>query len=276
MKKIIFLSITAAIAVGLAACGDNKTKKKLIGTQVITSSSSGAGNLSTKDGLSSAVLRGANVSSMATGSIGAGGLAPLYNGAISRVPSGEGLSGPDGEGYYSISGYSFSNTTVKIRFQDAAGNALTLGPGMASLAKLHVKITTAYAFGTFNGDFLILNAGLTATSETMESGTITTSDPVGGTFTATITNMVVERTTINGIPFGLPVSGSMDISGSAGGFSYSGSNTYSKSGSSYKCEGPINVSGAKVADVYLTFNTTAGNYTGYWVDAATGEQHTIQ
>lgn len=273
MKKLIYLSLSAAVAASLlSACGDNKTKKKLIGSQMITSSS-GSGTLSTTDGLSKAVSLSANTGAQACGK--SKYVAAQARAASARGASGADLGSQDSEGFYTISNYGFTNTSVKIRFQDAAGNALAVGPALASYVRLRVKVTTVYAFGTFAGDFLIKPDTSTDT-ETMESGTITTADPVGGTFTATISNMVVERTSVNGTYIGLPVSGSMAISGTAGGFAYTGTNTYSKSGSTYKCEGPINVSGAKVADVYLTFSTTFGNYTGYWVNPADGSQHTIQ
>ena len=281
MKNIYYLLITGVIALGLSGCGDNKTKQKLYGTQMATATSAGSGaaagsgNLSTPSGVSKAVSLGANVGAMACGSVSSGGMA--LSKAGSQVYKVSGLTGPDADGYFSVPGYSFSNTTVKIRFQKADGSAILnyQSADMQYLAKLHIKVTTVYTFGQFNGDFLVTWSNLTTTSETMESGTITTADPVGGTFTATITNMVVERTTINGVPFGIPISGSMAISGTAGGSSYSGTNTYSKVSGVYKCEGPINVSGVKVADVFLTFNTTTGNYTGYWVDTD-GAQHTIE
>ena len=277
MKNIHYLLIAGVIILGLSGCGDNKTKQKLYGTQVITATSAGAGNgnLSTADGMSKAVSLSANVGAMACGSISSGGMAPSKAG--SRVPTVTGLTGPDADGYFSVPGYSFSNTTVKIRFQKADGSAILnyQSQDMQFLAKLHLKVTTAYSFGQFNGDFLITWSNLTTTNETMESGTITTADPVGGTFTAIITNMVVERTLVNAIPFGIPISGTMSISGTAGGHTYSGTNTYSKDGTTYKCEGPITVEGAKVADVFLTFYKTTGNYTGYWLDPQ-GAQHTIQ
>ncbi len=143
---------------------------------------------------------------------------------------------------------------------------------MAALAKINVVITSQYTYGIFQGNFTMLYS--TSSYETMESGTITTADPVGGTFTATITNMIVEKQTIRGAIVGVPLSGSMTISGSSG---YTGTNTYSTVGSVHKCEGPIYFQGTEVAHVYLTFNETFGNYTGYYTETSNpSTQITIQ
>jgi len=85
---------------------------------------------------------------------------------------------------------------------------------MLTLKYIQVVIASQYTFGTFNGDFTMLYS--TSSYETMESGIITASDPVGGTFTATITNMIVEKKTVQGAIVGIPLSGIMTISGSSG------------------------------------------------------------
>ncbi|MDD5687091.1 MAG: hypothetical protein PHE88_04580 [Elusimicrobia bacterium] len=267
MKKFNLFIIPALIgAMVLAGCGKNEKKTALLtGVATATSGQSGSGGQpATKSTTASIAANSASMAARAGASGSITGFAPHLAIANAEQRVATGLTGPDADGFFTYP--NFTGTTMKIKFLNTAGGWLHLNQEMIGLAKINVKITSTYAFGVFTGDFYILEtvATLTATTETMESGTITTADPVGGTFSAVISNMVMEKTTVAGIPMGIPISGTMAITGSSG---YTGTNTYSKDGSTYKCEGPIYYNGAKVADVYLTFSTTFGNYTGYYIDA---------
>lgn len=273
MKKFNLFLISILIgAVFFAGCGKNEKK-----TSLLTGTVNQEGEIAlptTQEGTAAtASAKSANLAAMSGGGVGAGGFLASHR-AISKTGLAD-LGVIDSEGFYTIPA-GFTATTMKISFLKSDGSYINFSTltGPPSITKIRVKVTTVYSFGTFNGNFLISNIG-TAT-ETMESGVITCADPLGGNFTATMSNMVMERVTINGANMGLPISGTMAISGSTG---YSGTNTYSKVGSTYKCEGPIYYPNAntKVADVYLTFNSTLGNYTGYYVNVGTDTaQHLIE
>ena len=255
MKKFNLFLISILIgAMFSAGCGKNEKK-----TSLLTGSSLIEGQPATQSTTASISANSASMAAKAGASGSMTGLSPHLAIAKTgqRVPE---LTGPDANGFFTYPG--FTGTTMKIRFLNTAGGWLNLNQEMLNLAKINVNITSTYEFGIFTGDFYILTtySTINAATKTMETGTITTADPVGGTFTATITNMVFEQTTVNGLPMGLPITGT---------------NTYSKDGSTYKCDGPIYLNGSKVADVYLTFSTTFGNYTGYYIDAS-GTRHTIE
>jgi hypothetical protein len=192
------------------------------------------------------------------------GLAPAaVLGRVARAPGAQGLTGPDGDGFYAYSG--FTGSTVKIKFLNASNNAVAPGP---TIVKLNVVVSSQYSYGTFTGNFVVR-----VSDDSLESGTITSADPVNGTFTATISGMTFEMTTINNQTIGIPITGTMTLTSTSG---YGGTNTFSKSGSDYKCEGPITVSGNEVARVYLTFNTSFGNYTGYYTTTGSDTHNAIQ
>ena len=134
--------------------------------------------------------------------------------------------------------------------------------------KVNTVVTSQYSYGTFTGNFTVRLA-----DNALESGTITSADPVNGSFTASISGMTFEMTTINGQIIGIPITGTMTLTSTSG---YAGTNTYSKSGSDYKCEGPITVQGTEVAHVYLTFNASFGNYTGYYTTTGSDAHNAIQ
>lgn len=260
MKRFNLFLITVLLgAMVFVGCGKNEKKTSLL-TGSTTVSSGQPATQSTTASIA------ANSASMAAKAGASGSMAsPSPHLTIAKAGQrASGLTGPDATGFFTYPG--FTGTTMKIRFLNAAGGWLNLNQEMMNLAKINVNIISAYSYGTFTGDFYILATSSTigSTTKTMETGTITSADPVGGTFTATITNMVFEQTTVNELPMGLPISGTMAITGSSG---YTGTNTYTKDDSTYKCEGPIYYQGQHVAHVYLTFNKTFGNYTGYYTDA---------
>ncbi|MFA5779768.1 MAG: hypothetical protein WC947_06495 [Elusimicrobiota bacterium] len=263
MKKFNLFLISILIgAIFFAGCGKNEKK-----TSLLTGTSGGQ-----PASQSTTASVAANCASMAAKAAGGGvSFAPHLSPSLHKVVTG--LGEPDAEGYYTFGGY--TGTTMKLQFLNSSRQPIMniQSQEMLTLKYIHVVLVSQYAYGTFNGDFTMLYS--TSSYETMESGTITTSDPVGGTFTATITNMIVEKKTVQGAIVGVPLSGSMTISGSSG---YTGTNTYSTVGSVHKCEGPIYYQGQQVAYVYLTFNETFGNYTGYYIDAsdASGTHHTIE
>ncbi|MBN1823611.1 MAG: hypothetical protein JW803_04765 [Endomicrobiales bacterium] len=284
MKKIIYFMMAVSVMGASAGCGDNKTKEKLLGTTVYNSSGSGGGTTVTSTPEESTADMSADSATMTT-LAGQGGasafLAPGVNGAFARayqaskVPTG--LTGPDADGYYTYSG--FSDSTMKIRFQKADGSAVNFNTNpadMANLARVRVRLTSNYSFGNFSGDFTMFVTTNT-TEMTIESGTITLSNDPGGLggFTATISNMVLEMVGSGASTYGLPKQGSMTITSTLG--TYTGTGTYSKSGTNYLYTGDISAFGSKVAEVHLTYSSTLGNYTGYWVNTVTndGIQHQI-
>lgn len=287
MNKYLSLLITVFFIAGFSGCGDNKTKGKLIGTSIVTSSSDGnTAQASTPQGSSAAMM--ANAASMAAmagmGGSAARSPAPALNAALTAAKTSAedlaGLTGPDANGFFTYPG--ITGSTMKIQFLKADGVTwinckLNYGADMQYLKYVHVVLSSAYDFGTFGGDFTMIFDYLNQDEETVQSGVITLSnDPAGlGGFTATISGMVLEMKELNGVKAGFPKQGSMTIASVNGG--YSGTNTYTKSGDTYKCDGSILASGVKVAEVHLTYDTAFANYTGYWLDTLTndGVQHAI-
>lgn len=268
MRTTGFLAMVCVAGVLCAGCGDNKTKEKIVNGGVITGTGSSAASATPASYSGNVAVNTAGmISRMGSGMGKSGMFAPSRAGYAVA-----GLTGPDAEGYYQ---YADLGSDFRIKFMNAAGD--TLNPddhtqtGMGSFTQLSVKIRSAYQYGTFVGAFVI-DAALNSSTETVKSGTITSSDPVGGTFTAVITpGMVMEKTTVGGTTIFVPKDGVMSISSTSG---YTGTNTFSKSGATYTCDGPINYAGQQVANVHLTWSESFGNYTGYYTDAA-GAQHDI-
>jgi len=289
MKKYLTICITLAAVAALCGCGDNKTTSKLVGTSVYSGSSFTGGTTGGTTGSLATTPKGSSASMVANSASmvtlaskgGAAFLAPHINSMIEQANNARkvttGLTGPDADGYFTNP--AITGSTFKIRFQDVNGNAITdiTGSAMAGLATVRVKLTSVYSFGTFNGDFTMIVTGLNATEETMQSGTISLSnDPAGlGGFTASIDNMIIEISGTGVAKTGTPKSGTMSIVSANG--AYSGTNTFTTSGGSHKCDGDIFQLGAKVAEVHLTYNSTLGNYDGYWLDSTAndGVQHQI-
>jgi len=278
--KIMFQKYRALIALlpllfAVVSCGDNKTKEKLVGTSVVSGSSAGAattsGDSSTAAAQSAAfVLQSANIAP-AAGAMGSGiGIpAPVLE-SISRVPAGGLPADTDGDGWREYTGVT---STIKIQLMDAAGSVLSdsqIFMGTA-IRRIRVRISTTYTYGGWSGEFDVVRDA--AGAETM-SGTITSADPVGGSFTETLAGITMDQTIIAGQQIGIPKSGTSSLVSTGGG--YSGTFTYTKDASGvYKHEGDILYQSQIVARVYLTFNASVGNYTGYYLDAA-GERHEIQ
>lgn len=270
IKNIGLISALIA-AVVLAGCGKNEKKQALILGMATSGGAGGAGQPASAATTAAIAKNSANMAARA-GAAGTMTGMPSPRRAVSSLEDLASLGTPDSEGFYTYPG--FTGTTMKVKFMDSSGTTLTIGPAMANLDKINALVTSTYEFGTFNGDFLMKFGGINATTETMEKGEIKASDPVGGSFTATMNNVVVKRfTTADGLKMGLPMSGSMSIVGSSG---YTGTNTYSTDGTIYKCEGPIYLNGTKVAEVYLSFDSSFGNYTGYYIDSSDNSKHTIE
>jgi hypothetical protein len=269
VKKCVVLVSAAALAACISGCGDNKTKEKIVNggsiSGVGTSAATAAATPASYSG-NVAVNSAGMISRMGSGMGKAGVFAPALSGA--RVA---GLVAV-GDGFYQ---YADLGSDFRVKFMNAAGD--TLDPSsaqMATVAKLEVKIRSLYEFGTFNGDFFI-DVALNSSMETVTAGTITSSDPVGGTLTAVITpGMLLEKTqTAAGTAIFVPHAGVMTISSTSG---YTGTNTFTKDGAAFVCTGPINYNGSKVADVSLTWDSAFGNYTGHYIDTSTGESHDIR
>lgn len=296
MKKTFVAFTALAIAMTLSSCGDNKTKEKVVNGGIINATSSvgtggtaatgggtgtttGSTATSALDKTAVSVVQGANMMTKQGAmleAMSANGLSPL-RAAISRA--GMPLGGPDTDGWYTYSGV--SGSTIKIRFHNAITTAISsatvisniMGPAAAGMKTIEVDITTQYAFGTWHGYFLVDH---TVSPEKM-SGNITSPDPVGGSFTETMSNITMESYVLSGQTIGIPVSGTSSLVSHDG--SYSGTFAYGKTGGVYTHTGtitaPVNGTPTTVATIYLTFNTTLGNYSGYFVDMD-GASHNIQ
>ena len=180
----------------------------------------------------------------------------------------------DGDGWRE---YTNVGSTILIQLCNSAGTALSDAQifAGATIAKIKVKISSTYTAGQWEGVFEVV---LNGSSEIM-SGTITASDPVGGSFTETLSNIEMETITISGQSIGVPVNGTSSLTGTFNtngvSGSYTGAFTYGKSGSTYTHNGTITYENTVVAQLFLTFSTSFGNYTGYFIDVD-GNQHTIQ
>jgi hypothetical protein len=84
-------------------------------------------------------------------------------------------------------------------------------------------------------------------------------------FTEEMTGVKMDTLTIGGNKVGVPKEGTSALTATDG--TYTGTFTFTKEGSDYKHTGTISYNGAVVANVYLTFNQTVGNYTGYYINA---------
>ena len=179
MKRYIFLFQIVALAVCVVGCGDNKAKEKVINGGLLNGDSYTTTAASTPASYSGnvAVNSAGMISRMGSGMGKAGMFAPSF--VAQRVA---GMNGPDSDGFYK---YNDLGSDFRIKFMNASG--ATLNPDsaqMAAFTQLEVKIKSLYQYGTFDGDFII-DASLNSNTETVKTGTITSSDPVGGTFTAT-------------------------------------------------------------------------------------------
>ena len=121
----------------------------------------------------------ANSASMAA-MAGSGGAiahpAPMINEAFAaaRLTSGlTGLTGPDGSGFFTYPG--LNGSTMKIQFLKSDGTTPITNiqsADMLNLKYVHTVITSAYAFGTFTGDFTMLYDATNTDEETMTNGSI--------------------------------------------------------------------------------------------------------
>jgi hypothetical protein len=188
--------------------------------------------------------------------------------AINRVTGGSLPQDTDSDGWRE---YTNVGSDIEIQLLNASDTVLTDAAIFAGavIKKIKVKITTIYSYGTWQGTFEVLRDS--SGNETM-SGTITAADPVGTSFTETLTGIAMDQITISGQAIGVPKSGSSTLTSTGG---YTGTFTYTNPSTSvYKHEGTIVANGSTVATVNLTFSTTVGNYTGYYTDAA-GVRHDI-
>ncbi|MBI5574060.1 MAG: hypothetical protein HY919_05870 [Elusimicrobia bacterium] len=236
MKKFSLFLIPILIGTMIfVGCGKNEKK-----TALLTGSDTGNGAGTNTTAVMSKQSATMALSFASMGATYSPHLAPAKKQA-GEIPT------QDNEGFYD---FSTQGMTIKVKFLNADGSTATM-MGWDS-AKLQVKISATYSYGTFSGDFTVDNV-----NEKM-SGTITSSDPIGGTFTATLTDITYDKSGTTGIPTG----GTMTISGSSG---YSGIFTFGKSGTTYTCDGTISYGGQQVATVNLTYDAT-GKYTGYYTD----------
>ena len=271
MKRFIGLFSLLLLLVNLTGCGDNKTKEKLYGTQVVTSSTFSD---NTPAGYSSNLVT--NAATVVT-KLGAG-IGLMH--APSVVPASAvygttppGMTGPV-DGFYNVSTQS---SIVYIRFMNAASTTISYDDVVSgSLAKLEVKITTDYRYGAWAGDFFIDKANPDPSSaETITSGKIKATDPIGGDFEADIAyGMTLDMIVLsNGMKMGVPHNGSMTITSAKG--DYTGTEKYGVNlAGDHTCDGDIFIGTSTVASVHLKFDKVNANYSGYYTDAS-GINHDI-
>lgn len=270
MNKMVWIFLVVIVGLSLSACGDNKTKEKLLGSEVLTSTSGGATSAVTEENLAvTAITKTANMAAQA-GALGTGSGIPTAQQIFSTVKNAGGLlpQDSDGDGWRE---YPLPGIDIKIQLLDAGNTLLTDAAILSgtSIKKIKAKITSTYSYGIWRGEFEIVRAS--DGSETM-SGTITSDDPVGTTFTETLTNVTMDQTTISGIPICLPKSGTATLTSTG---DYTGAFTFTHpSADAYKHQGTVTAEGKVVATVDLTFNKTFGNYTGYYIDED-GVRHEI-
>ncbi len=254
--------MTCLLALSLSGCGDNKTKEKLIGTTMYDSNT-------VTGGITTTVLPAtpeASVSGMAQLSAGmmsnviTAGATPVNFGGTpisllapqqtGQAPSSKRIPSLGSDGYWDFSEY---YTGLKVQFLDA--NQVPKTALDITSPWIRVKFAVTYSYGLFTGEFLCNQI----VSPKVLSGTIIAPDPLGGTFTATLTDITYQMTG----SVGMPVSGSMTLSSSSG---YTGTFVFASTAGTSTCTGTITNAGSTVATVSLTFNATAGKYTGSYVD----------
>gem|GEM_PF-2870317 len=274
MKKYICFISSTLLMLNFIGCGDNKTKEKLYGTQMVTSNSNQS---STPGGYSSTLATDSAtmVTKMGKGVGVSHAPSLLLASSLVYKATPPGMTGPDTNGFYSSTQ---GSSVIMVKFMGATGNTLIFNNVTAGLLRsLEVKITTQYQYGAWNGDFFLSKSAPYGQTdpEIITSGTITSSDPIGGSFTATITaGMTMDYITLSdGTKMGVPNSGSMTLSSTSGG--YTGTMNYtSPSLTDHRCDGTIMVSTTTVATVHLTFDTSSTNYFGYYIDSS-GVSHNI-
>jgi hypothetical protein len=265
MKQLVSILAVAVLAFGIAGCGNDKTKEKLVGTEVITSSSVSG---DTPPPVILPANRTESTAGMAkqSGNMAAGAITegltpvPFGNDTITLLAprmTDEAAARkisllPDAEGYFDFSDY---YPSLKLKFMDASQAPYSYIYVYSDW--LGVRFNRDYAYGVFSGDFLCHRSVMPK----VISGTITALDPLGGTFSATLSNITYEE-----LPGdkGVPVSGSMTLmNGSSG---YIGTFTFGKSGSSYVCTGAVTYQSAQMATVSLTFDAGQLTYAGSFTD----------
>ena len=277
MRKIICFFSSVILLANLSGCGDNKTKEKLYGTQVITSNSYNNPKSPATYSSTLATDSATMVTKMGQGVGVTHAPSALRPTSILYGANPPGMGNQDTNGFYSSTQ---GASVISVRFLDGpgTGNTITFDQvTTGAMRGLEVKIATQYQYGAWNGDFFLSKASPYGKTdpETITSGSITSSDPIGGSFSATIAaGMTMDMITLaDGTQVGVPKSGSMTLSSVSGG--YTGTMTYAvNTAADHTCDGNILVGTMTVASVHLKFDKTNVNYAGYYTDAD-GVSHNI-